>query len=144
MKKYNITDGKFDIDRLHDIFLNGLDNTQDLSWAERRRGYSTLFAFQLIGLAQLDIYSYKESDNRIIWIAANKPLHCIQEIRAVIRYVCEREGVRFVEIEPRKSIFRFAINNTIFDFFRINDDSDIAKISGQLIIPPCVDNDCCY
>lgn len=29
MRNYNITNGKFDIDRLHSIFLNGLDGKND-------------------------------------------------------------------------------------------------------------------
>lgn len=67
MRSYNITNGKFDIDRLHSIFLNGLDGeNDDAVYFGRRAGYSTLFAFQLIGIAELDLYNFKKQDNPIM------------------------------------------------------------------------------
>lgn len=142
MRSYNITNGKFDIDRLHSIFLNGLDGrNDDAVYFGRRAGYSTLFAFQLIGIAELDLYNFKKQDNPI-WIATNKPISWVENIRAVIRYVCEREGISFIE-SPNKSMFRFAIKSTIFDFMRYDNPNDIDTAKGPKIYP-ITDNDCCF
>lgn len=142
MRNYNITNGKFDIDRLHNIFLNGLDwGNDDAVYFGRRAGYSTLFAFQLIGVAELDLYNFKKQDNPI-WIATDKPISWIENIRAVIRYVCEREGILFIE-SPNKSMFRFAIKRTIFDFIRYDNPNDIDTVKG-LKIYPIADNDSCF
>lgn len=142
MRSYNITNGKFDIDRLHNIFLNGLDGeNDDAMYFGRRARYSTLFAFQLIGVAELDLYNFKKQDNPI-WIATDKPISWIENIRAVIRYVCEREGILFIE-SPNKSMFRFAIKSTIFDFMRYDNPNDIDTAKG-LKIYPIADNDCCF
>lgn len=110
-----------DIDRLHNLFLN------EDKLVGRREGHTTLFVWQLIGLAELNCYSWNKI-RQPVWIPFNKPTCNVLEIIRMIGNVCRENAIDFA----KNSSHQFVIYNTLFEFYRIDEDRH-----NQFIPPPC-------
>jgi hypothetical protein len=110
-----------DIDRLHNLFLN------EDELVGRREGHTTLFVWQLIGLAELNCYSWNKI-HQPVWIPFNKPICNVIEIFKMIGNICRENAIDFA----KNSSYQFVIYNTLFEFYRIDKDS---RYKDQFIPP---------
>lgn len=115
-----------DINRLHTLFFKE-------EGYERKEGHTTLFVWQLIGLAETDAFSYKKINDRIM-IPYNKSLVKIFRILTMIKYTCQANDIDF-SISRQ---LRFVIKSTAFEFFEIpfeyslKEDPDLASFVNSV------------
>lgn len=119
-----------DIDRLHNLFLN------EDKLVGRREGHTTLFAWQLIGLAELNCYSWNKI-HQPVWIPFNKPTCNVLEIIRTIGDVCHENAIDFA----KNSSHQFVIYNTLFEFYRTGEDG---RYKDQYSLPPCYSSNHLY
>lgn len=101
---------KTNIGKLHNLFLN------EEKYPGRKEGHTTLFAWQLIGLAELNCYSWNKI-HQPVWIPFNKPTGYVLETIDMIGKICYENAIDFA----KNSSHQIVIYNTLFDFYRIDD-----------------------
>jgi hypothetical protein len=124
-----------DIDRLHNLFLN------EDKLTGRSEGHTTLFIWQLIGIAELNCYSWNKI-HQPVWIPFNKPVSNVLNILHDIGKICYENGVDFA----KNSSHQFVIYNTLFNFYQVSDVpfKDPITPQGKYWFSSRQDNDAIY
>lgn len=99
-----------DIDRLHNLFLN------EEKLPGRKEGHTTLFVWQLIGLAELRCYSFRKTHSPV-YLPFNKPVGNVLNIIGEIEKICKDNDISF-SINEKK---QFVIIDTAFEFYQVED-----------------------
>ena len=129
---------KTNIGKLHDLFLN------EEKYPGRREGHTTLFIWQLIGIAELNCYSWNKI-HQPVWIPFNKPVVHILNTIDMIGKICYENAIDYA----KNSSHQFVIYNTLFEFYQIYDDPFLRQIRApyenyEYYISSREDNDCLW
>lgn len=108
-----------DIDRLHRLFLNENE-------CGRCSGHTTLFAWQLIGIAQLNCFDWQKIKQQV-WIPFSKPHLYVFDIIRTVGRICNEEHIDFCKNDKHQ----FAIYHTVFEFYNVR-----GTTFGKRILPP--------
>lgn len=119
---------ELDLDKLHRVALR-IDKG-------RKVGNTTLFIYDMIGVALTNAFDYSK-DKKGIYVVFSKPHTVIMETLKRVEEICEIEKVYFRSV----SAGTIVIANTVFQFIR-NYDEDLGK--GVCESNIWWNTDCCW
>lgn len=129
---------KTDIEQLHRLFLN------EDKYPGRREGHTTLFIWQLIGIAELNCYNWNKI-HQPVWIPFNKPVGHILHTIDMIGKICYENAIDYA----KNSSHQFVIYNTLFNFYQVDDIPFWKQVNApyesyEYYISSREDNDCMW
>lgn len=100
---------KLDLDRLHQTALNERPG--------RASGRTTLFIYQMIGVAQTGAFDFSK-DHKLVYIVFNKPARTMMlPLLASVESICKSEGIPYKIEKDAKYI---QILGTVFTFIKVD------------------------
>lgn len=108
---------KLDLERLHNVALENVNGS--------RCGKTTLFIYDMIGIAQTNAFSFSK-EKRVIYIPFSRDIRSILSVIDRIEEICTSEKTPFAKIDNGT----ITILDTVFSFVR-NYDEDFVRIGCE-------------